>query len=101
MDWALKHYFGDISITPDQSTIASLIATVDAFGRLGVTHNNLDYHNILLTPSMNPTRAVVIDFGQSSYFREDESDEEWEQVIEFNRNVHWMKKLIAQKGWSV
>lgn len=54
----------------------SMLDTVASFARLGVTQNDSHARNFLFSPRDQPTRAVVIDFGEG-YARKDESDDEW------------------------
>jgi serine/threonine protein kinase len=62
-------------VTP---TVArALIDTVRTFGALGVIHDDLRPDNILLSPSEDPSRAFVLDFGNAEV-RTDQSDEEWD-----------------------
>jgi hypothetical protein len=90
----------DIVIEPDKSFIASLVKTVSAFGALGVAHDDLNRSNILFSPRNAPIRAVVIDFGHS-FFREDESDQEWDEIVEGSDDVGTIKRMLGSKGWKV
>ena len=89
----------DITVRPRSSIIASLTKTVSSFGALGVTHNDLNLGNILFTPSDDPTRVVVIDFGESA-LRKDEPDDEWSSIVESNYDVGYLERRLAWKGWK-
>jgi tRNA A-37 threonylcarbamoyl transferase component Bud32 len=90
----------DIAVKPNQSVITSLAETAYTFGALGVTHNDLNPGNILFSPRTAPTHAVIIDFGEA-YFREDESDEEWDEIVKENWDVHAIKQILVRKGWEL
>ncbi|KIL61608.1 hypothetical protein M378DRAFT_166726 [Amanita muscaria Koide BX008] len=75
--------------------IHSLLETTKEFGKLGVVHTDLNPGNILFSPSDHPLRAVIIDFGESGV-REDETDEEWQEIVDQNRDPVWMRKRLQQ-----
>jgi hypothetical protein len=79
------------------SLIQSVFQTVTAFGALGVAHNDLHAHNILFAPGDHPVRAVIIDFG-SAYVHEDESDEEWKEIVARTGDL---LELRAQFRWKL
>ena len=83
-----------ITVKPNQSLITSLIETASSFGALGVTHNDLNPGNILFTPHTAPTHAFIIDFGHA-YVREEESDEEWDEIVKENRDVGTISRVLA------
>lgn len=70
-------------VKPVQSVITSLKETAHTFGVLGITHNNLNPGNILFSPCTAPIHMFIIDFGEA-YFREDESNEEWDEIVQEN-----------------
>ncbi|KAM6490134.1 hypothetical protein JOM56_014453 [Amanita muscaria] len=73
--------------------IRSLLETAKEFGRLGVVHTDFHEGNILFSPGDQPVRAVIIDFGHSGV-REDENDEEWEDIVDSNRDPIVMRKIL-------
>jgi len=89
----------DIAVKPDRSIILSLFKTVSGFGALGVTHNDINPGNILFSPHNAPTHAVIIDFGHA-YYRESESDQEWDEIVKENGDVRAFKRLLGWKGWG-
>lgn len=82
-----------VAISIPHHLIESLIQTVSDFGKLGVTHSDLTLDNIMFSPGIHPTRAVIIDFG-NSYFREDESDEEWREIVREQKDVFYVKRAL-------
>jgi len=82
------------SITP--SLIRSLFQTVTAFGKLGVSHNNLHAKNILFAPGRFSTRAVIIDFG-SAYVLEEESEDEWKEIVAEGGDLLALRTQFRQK----
>jgi hypothetical protein len=73
--------------------ILCLLHTAAAFGRLGVIHTDLNPGNILFSPGDRPTRAVVIDFGESAV-RDEEDDRSWAEIVDENADVTWMRKRL-------
>ena len=90
----------NIIVRPDQSVIASLLRTVNAFAAMDVSHNDINSSNVIFSPSNYPTRAVIIDFGHS-YLRDDELDEDWEGIVCQSDDVGYLKRRLARKGWKV
>jgi RIO-like serine/threonine protein kinase len=76
--------------------VRSLLHTVGKFGRLGVTHTDLNPGNTLFSPGDRPTRTVVIDFGECALRREEEDDERWAEVVDENGDVVWMRRRLEQ-----
>jgi serine/threonine protein kinase len=70
----------------------SLITTVCSFASHGVIHCDLRADNIIFS-SQQPSRVVVIDFGQS-ISREHASDSEWESIVESEGNENMVKHLL-------
>jgi serine/threonine protein kinase len=73
----------------------SLLDTAAAFSRLGVVHTDLNTGNILFSPGDRPTRAVVIDFGES-IVREEEDDQTWAEIVDENADVAYMRKRLKR-----
>lgn len=79
-------------ITPDVR--ASLVKIASGFGRLGVVHTDLNYGNIIFVVGAHGIeRAAIIDFG-SSYSREDESDKDWQAIVDEQDDVTWLNKRL-------
>jgi len=57
--------YEDIAERPNASVLALLREAVDRLPELRVLHNH-HKRNILFSPSSDPTRAVIIDFGQTT-----------------------------------
>ena len=72
-----------------------MITTVCSFPSYGIIHCDLHTDNILF--SQQPSRVVVIDFGQS-ILRENESDSEWESAVETEGNEVLVKLLLHKAG---
>ena len=81
-----------------QPIIDSLTTTASSFGPLGVTHSDPNTGNFLFVVGQDGTicRAVIIDFG-SSYFREEESDEEWAFIVRQQADVRFLKLRLEAK----
>ena len=81
-----------------QPVIDSLVTTASRFGPLGVTHSDPNTGNYLFVVGQDGAvcRAVIIDFG-SSYFREEESDEDWESIVRQEGDVMWLKLRLQTK----
>ncbi|KAJ7227350.1 hypothetical protein GGX14DRAFT_419154, partial [Mycena pura] len=68
----------------------ALMKTARRFGELGVVHIDLNPSNILFAPTTRPTRAVVIDFGESAVREEDEDSDYWAETLQFARDFRIM-----------
>ena len=81
-----------------QPIIDSLIITASRFGPLGVTHSDPNTGNFLFVVGQDGAlcRAVIIDFG-SSYFREQESDEDWALIVRQQGDVRFLKLRLEAK----
>jgi serine/threonine protein kinase len=79
-----------------EQIIRALKETVSAFDRLGVAHCDLNYGNILFLVGCGGIyRATIIDFG-SSCVRDDESDEEWDAIVEEQSDMMYLEKRLAR-----
>ncbi|KZP33961.1 hypothetical protein FIBSPDRAFT_1035878 [Athelia psychrophila] len=88
---------GDVdpsTIVDVEGLVHTLIGAVRSFGDNGVVHMDLNQGNILFTPGDRPTRAVIVDFGQSDH-REDESDLEWYDVVYCNSDEPAMTSILS------
>ena len=81
--------------TVPRSLARSLITTVRSFASHGIIHCDIRPDNILF--SQEPSRVVVIDFGQS-ILREDEPDSEWESAVTTEGNENLVKQLLHKAG---
>ena len=82
-------------ITPQ--IIDSLKETATTFGRLGVAHCDLNYSNIFfLVGDEGISCAVIIDFGSSCTWEQEQLDEEWASVIEDQDDVLWLEQWLAR-----
>ncbi|KAJ7762740.1 hypothetical protein DFH07DRAFT_402783 [Mycena maculata] len=84
------------SVNP--SRIAPIVArglldTIRAMGQLGVIHDDLRSDNVLLSPSDEPSRAFVIDFG-SSEVRAHQTDDEWDWTLAENDEPKLMEMML-------
>ncbi|KAM5545649.1 hypothetical protein V8D89_000687 [Ganoderma adspersum] len=86
-------------VTPE--LCASLLRTVDSFAGLGAVHADVNWNNILFTPSERPTRVVVIDFGLGIARQENEDDEAWEESVAYGHDGWQMRWVLGQRGISV
>ncbi|KAJ6616424.1 hypothetical protein B0H10DRAFT_2036930 [Mycena sp. CBHHK59/15] len=75
----------------------ALVDTVRAFGVLGVIHDDLRADNVILSPSDEPSRAVVLDFGNAQV-RTGQSDEEWSWALAENDEPHVMEMMLDKLG---
>ncbi|KAJ7098331.1 hypothetical protein C8R44DRAFT_748177 [Mycena epipterygia] len=75
----------------------ALVDTVRAFGAFGVIHDDLRPDNVLLSPSDDPSRAFVLDFGNAQV-RAGQSDEEWEWTLAENDEPKLMEMLLDKLG---
>ncbi|KAJ6543917.1 hypothetical protein B0H19DRAFT_1168903 [Mycena capillaripes] len=75
----------------------ALIDTIRAFGTLGVIHDDLRPDNILFSPSDDPSRAFVIDFGNANV-RTDQSDEEWDWALAENDEPKLVELMLDKLG---
>ncbi|KAJ7477232.1 hypothetical protein B0H11DRAFT_1296658 [Mycena galericulata] len=74
-----------------------LVDTIRAFGALGVVHDDLRADNVLFSPSDDPSRAFVIDFGNAEV-RTDQSDEEWEWTLAENEEPKLVEMMLEKLG---
>ena len=82
-------------ITPQ--IIDSLKETATTFGWLGVAHCDLNYSNIFfLVGDEGISCAVIIDFGSSCTWEQEQLDEEWASVIEDQDDVLWLEQRLAR-----
>jgi serine/threonine protein kinase len=98
---ALEYIPGESLSTINPSSVprslaCSLITDVCSFASHGIIHLDLRADNILFS-SYQPSRVVVIDFGQS-LLREHESDSEWESAVELEGNENLVKQLLHKAG---
>lgn len=90
----------DIAVKPDQSVLTFLAETAHAFGVLGVTHNDINPGNILFSPRTAPTHTIIIDFGEAYFREDDDSDEEWDEILKGNWDVDAVRQVLVWKGWA-
>ncbi|KAF8344721.1 hypothetical protein F5887DRAFT_1134365 [Amanita rubescens] len=98
---ALEYIPGESLTTINPSSVPrslarSLITTVCAIPSRGVIHGDLRTDNILF--SQQPSRVVVIDFGESILRKEDQSDSEWESVVKTEGDEIHVKQLLHKNG---
>ncbi|KAM5545663.1 hypothetical protein V8D89_000701 [Ganoderma adspersum] len=86
-------------VTPELCAI--LFRTVDSFAGLGVVHADVNWNNILFTPSDRPTRVVVIDFGCGGIRTEDQDDDAWEDCVAWNNDSWRARRVLEERGISV
>ena len=77
------------------SLLQPLLDAVDEFGALGVVHTDLNPGNILFSPGYQPTRAVIIDFGEAGV-REEEDDLKWAEIVEECADSIWIRKRLQR-----
>ncbi|KAM5545648.1 hypothetical protein V8D89_000686 [Ganoderma adspersum] len=87
------------SVTPE--LCATLLRVVDSFAGLGVVHTDMNWNNVLFTPSDRPTRVVVIDFGCGGIRTEDQDDEEWQDSVACGNDSWRVRWVLGQRGISV
>ncbi|KAM5545658.1 hypothetical protein V8D89_000696 [Ganoderma adspersum] len=86
-------------VTPE--LCAALFRTVDSFAGLGVVHADVNWNNILFTPSERPTRVVVIDFGCGGIRTEDQDDQAWQDCVAWNNDSQRARRMLKERGISV
>ena len=86
-------------VTPE--LCATLLRIVDSFGSYGVVHTDVHWNNVLFTPSMRPTRVVVIDFGCGGVRTEDEDEDGWKECVRFNDDNGHVRLMLKQRGINV
>ena len=79
--------FEDIAVKPDQSVLTALAETAYAFNP----------GNILFKSA--PTHTIIIDFGEAYFREDDESDEEWDEILKGNWDVA-VRQVLVRKGWA-
>ena len=72
----------------------SLMAAVHTFPTYGVLHRDIRSPNILIS---SPTRIVIIDFGHAAIRREDASDDEWNERIKTQDEVHALRLILHHR----
>ena len=72
---------GKMNLPP--SIFRPLLDAVKKFKDLSVYHSDINDHNVLISPSEAPTRAILIDFGCAGVREDGESEEEWMRNVEF------------------
>ncbi|KAJ7229132.1 hypothetical protein GGX14DRAFT_616950 [Mycena pura] len=75
----------------------ALVDTVRACGALGVVHDDIRPDNILITPSDEPSQAILIDFANAQ-LRTDESDEEWNWTLQENDEPQLTEMMLENLG---
>ena len=86
-------------VTPE--LCAALFRTVDSFAGLGVVHADVNWNNILFTPSERPTRVVVIDFGCGGIRTEDQDDDAWRECVRWNNDSQRARRMLKERGVSI
>jgi serine/threonine protein kinase len=83
---------GKLNIPP--AVVHPLLEGVKKLKGLGVFHSDINDHNILASPSENPTRLVLIDFGCAGVRRDEESDEDWNSNVEFYGDEKSLRRVL-------
>ena len=87
---------GTVNLPP--SIFCPLLDAVKRFRDLGVFHSDINAHNVLVSPSEAPTRAVLIDFGCAGVRQDGESEEEWVANVEFFGDERSLRRVLDKKG---
>ena len=87
------------AVTPE--LYATLLHVVDSFAGLGVVHADVNWNNVLFTPSERPTRVVIIDFGCGGVRTEDQDDESWLDRVACGNDSARARWVLEQRGISV
>jgi serine/threonine protein kinase len=72
----------------------SVAGVIAQLGQRGVIHADVNPGNILLSPSDNPTRAVLIDFGAAIIRHDDTPDEIWDERVVMEDDIGGLKFSI-------
>ena len=86
-------------VTPE--LCAALLRTVDSFGSYGVVHTDINWNNVLFSPSTRPTRVVVIDFGCGGVRKEDQDEEDWKETVRCGNDSRHVRWVLEQRSISV
>ena len=87
---------GKVNLLP--AIFRPLLDAVKRFRDLGVFHSDINDHNVLVSPSEAPTRAVLIDFGCAGVRQDGESEEEWIRNVEFFDDERSLRRILDEKG---
>ena len=87
---------GQVNLPP--AIFRPLLDAVKRFRDLGVFHSDINDHNVLVSPSEAPTRAVLIDFGCAGVRQDDESEEEWIRNVEFFDDERSLRRVLDKNG---
>jgi len=87
---------GQVNLPP--AIFRPLLDAVKRFRDLGVFHSDINDHNVLVSPSEAPTRAVLIDFGCTGVRQDDESEEEWIRDVEFFNDERSLRRVLDKNG---
>ena len=71
---------------------------VDNLHAYGLAHGDLHANNVILSPADNPTRMVIIDWGESPLRLEDQDDEEWMLLWRDNLETGRIRNMLKRKG---
>ncbi|KAJ6482191.1 hypothetical protein C8R47DRAFT_1134269 [Mycena vitilis] len=87
------------STIPDSALGDSLLKAAERFGYLGVVHTDLNPGNILIARDSAgcPTRAVIIDFGESGVRQSEVTDAVWTEIVRQNNDPRWLGMLLKKK----
>ena len=85
-------------VNPPPSIFRPLLDAVKTFKDLGVFHSDINDHNVIVSPSEAPTRAVLIDFGCAGVRQDGESEEEWIRNVEFFGDERSLRHVLDKKG---
>ena len=72
-----------------------VMASAASFPSLGVIHDDIDKHNILI----NSNRAVLIDFGEAVLRTEDIDDEKWDDMFVESHDLDSVRHLLNISGF--
>jgi serine/threonine protein kinase len=85
---------GKVNMPP--AIFRPLLDAVKKFKVLGVFHSDINDHNVLVSPSEAPTRAVLIDFGCAGVRQDGESEEEW--ILRNVGDERSLRRVLDEKG---
>ena len=86
-------------VTPE--LCAALLRIVDSFGSYGVVHTDVNWNNVLFTPSKRPTRVVVMDFGCGGVRTDDQDEEDWKQSAVWANDGPRLRWALERRGIGV
>ncbi|KAI0804727.1 hypothetical protein BC629DRAFT_1247529, partial [Irpex lacteus] len=87
------------NLTPD--LCETLLRTADTLPYHGVLHNDLNLNNVLFTPSDDPNRVIIIDFGEAVLREESDDDSDWKELTRMYGCLRFIRYLLVkQKGIS-